>query len=177
RDGDPIAAVVRGTAVNQDGRSAGLTAPSADAQEALLRRALQDAGLPPGALDYVEAHGTGTPVGDPIEMEALKRVLGGADGGPCTVGSVKTNIGHLEAAAGMAGLLKAVLALEHEEIPRNLHFSALNPRIDLAGTRLAVAAEPRSWPAGMTPRYAGVSSFGVSGTNAHVILGEAPRPE
>jgi myxalamid-type polyketide synthase MxaE and MxaD len=173
-DGDPVLAVIRGSAVNQDGRSAGLTAPNPDAQAELVRRALADAGVDPAEPACMETHGTGTPVGDPIEAEALARVLGRAGDRPCALASVKTNIGHLEAAAGIAGLIKMVLALRHETIPRNLHFRSLNPKVPIAGTRLYVAAEERPWPRGAERRCAGVSSFGVGGTNAHVILEEAP---
>jgi acyl transferase domain-containing protein/SAM-dependent methyltransferase len=174
-DGDPVLAVIRGSAVNQDGRSAGLTAPNPDAQEALVRRALADADVDPAEPACIETHGTGTPVGDPIEAEALARVLGRSGDRPCALSSVKTNIGHLEAAAGIAGLIKMILALRHETIPRNLHFRSLNPKVPIAGTRLYVPAEARPWPRGAERRYAGISSFGVGGTNAHVILEEAPE--
>jgi acyl transferase domain-containing protein/NADP-dependent 3-hydroxy acid dehydrogenase YdfG/aryl carrier-like protein len=176
RDGDRIWAVVRGSAVNQDGRSAGLTAPNMLAQQALLRQALHDARVEPAQIGYVEAHGTGTPLGDPIEIEALTAVLGGprGDGSSCVLGAVKTNIGHLEAAAGVAGLIKAILAFEHERIPRNLHFRTLNPRISLAGTPFVLSDGQAAWHAGARPRLAAVSSFGISGTNAAVILGEPP---
>ncbi|WP_437512398.1 SDR family NAD(P)-dependent oxidoreductase [Sorangium sp. So ce1099] len=177
RDGDRIWGVIRGSAVNQDGRSTGLTQPNVLAQQALLRDALKDAGLGPSDIGYVEAHGTGTSLGDPIEYEALREVLGArrADGSRCVLGSVKTNFGHLEAAAGIAGLMKAVLSLHHERIPRQLHFRALNPRISLEGTPFVVASEDVAWPRGERSRRAGVSSFGLSGTNAHVIVEEAPR--
>jgi acyl transferase domain-containing protein/acyl carrier protein len=166
--GDRVLAVIRGSAVNQDGRSAGLTAPNGPAQEAVIRAALANAGLQPDAVDYIEAHGTGTALGDPIEMHALAAVFGGRRR-DLPVGSVKTNIGHAEAAAGIAGLIKAVLMLRHQAIPANLHFRRLNPHIDLGGVPITV-------PAGLTPRalrYAGVSSFGFSGTNAHVVLEHA----
>nr|QDA77058.1 polyketide synthase [Jahnella sp. MSr9139] len=177
RDGDPILAVIRGSAVNQDGRSNGLTAPHGPAQEEVIRRALAQAGVEPGAVGYVEAHGTGTPLGDPIEVQALAAALGEgrAPEHPLVIGSVKTNIGHAEAAAGIAGLLKAVLALEHERIPRSLHFRAPNPHIPWSELPVRVAAEATPWPAGGAPRIAGVSSFGMSGTNAHMIVKEAPR--
>ncbi|WP_437309430.1 type I polyketide synthase [Sorangium sp. So ce388] len=177
--GDRVWGVIRGSAVNQDGRSTGLTQPNVLAQQALLRDALKDAGLVASDIGYVEAHGTGTSLGDPIEYEALREVLGArrADGSRCVLGSVKTNFGHLEAAAGIAGLMKAVLSLHHERIPRQLHFRALNPRISLEGTPFVVASEDVAWPRGERPRRAGVSSFGLSGTNAHVIVEEAPRPE
>jgi acyl transferase domain-containing protein/acyl carrier protein len=177
RDGDPIWAIIRGSAINQDGRSSGMTAPNVLSQQALLRKALENARVKPDQISYVEAHGTGTSLGDPIEMEALKAVLGQprADGSVCAIGSVKTNIGHLEGAAGVAGLIKVVLALQHEAIPRHLHFQALNPRISLEGTPLKIAASGMPWKAGASPRLAGVSSFGMSGTNAHILLEEAPR--
>ena len=176
RDGDPILATIRGSAVNQDGRSTGLTTPNVLAQQALLRQALEDARLSAEDIGYVEAHGTGTSLGDPIEVDALRAVLGGQRpaGAACVLGAVKTNIGHLEAAAGIAGLIKAVMALRQEMIPRNLHFRALNPRISLEGTPFVIPTENRPWKRGEAPRLAGVSSFGMSGTNAHVILEEAP---
>ncbi|WP_437970634.1 type I polyketide synthase [Sorangium sp. So ce260] len=176
RDGDRVWAVVRGSAINQDGRSTGLTAPNVLAQQALLRQALESAGVAPADVGYIEAHGTGTSLGDPIELEALKEVLGQprADGSMCAIGSVKTNLGHLEAAAGVAGLIKAVLSLHHRVIPRHLHFRTLNPRVSLEGTPFVIPAEELPWT-GSSPRFAGVSSFGASGTNAHVVLEEA-RP-
>ncbi|MDC3954534.1 type I polyketide synthase [Polyangium jinanense] len=179
RDGDRIRGLIRGSAVNQDGRSTGLTTPNVLSQKAVLRQALASARVLPEQIGYVEAHGTGTPLGDPIEMDALKAVLGKPreDGAKCVVGAVKTNIGHLEGAAGVSGLIKTMLALEHEEIPRNLHFRALNPRIEIEDTPFVIPRENRPWPRGATPRLAGVSSFGISGTNAHVILEEAPPPE
>ncbi len=178
RDGDRILALVAGSAVNQDGRSTGLTAPNVLAQEALLRRALESARLTPADIGYVEMHGTGTVLGDPIEFEALRAVLGQprSDGSKCGLGSVKTNIGHLESAAGIASIIKTVLALRHKRIPRILNFRTLNPRISLRGTPFEVASEARPWATTGKPRRAGVSSFGISGTNAHVILEEAPEP-
>jgi myxalamid-type polyketide synthase MxaE and MxaD len=177
--GDPILALIRGSAVNQDGRTNGLTAPNVLSQQAVIRQALANAGVSPGQVSYVEAHGTGTVLGDPIEVEALAEVFGkpGANGQPCTVSSVKTNFGHLEAAAGIAGLMKVVLSLQHEAIPPNLHFQKLNPYIRLEGTRLEIAADLRQWPANAHKRLAGISSFGFGGTNAHVVLEEAPTPE
>jgi acyl transferase domain-containing protein/acyl carrier protein len=179
RDGDPIWAIIRGSAINQDGRSSGMTAPNVLSQQALLRKALENARVKPEQIGYVEAHGTGTSLGDPIEMEALKAVMGQprTDGSVCAIGSVKTNIGHLEAAAGIAGLIKVVLAFQHEAIPRHLHFQALNPRISLEGTPFQIAASGMPWKAGASPRIAGVSSFGMSGTNAHILLEEAPRAQ
>jgi len=170
-------AVIRGSAVNQDGRSTGLTAPNVLSQQALLRRALESARLSAEDIDYIETHGTGTSLGDPIEYEALRAVLGKprTDGSRCVLGAVKTNMGHQEAAAGMAGLIKAVLCFAHEAIPRNLHFETLNPRMSLTGTPFVIPTETTPWKANGKARRAGVSSFGISGTNAHVILEEAPQ--
>jgi len=177
RDGDPILAVLRGSAVNQDGRSNGLTAPNGLAQQKVIRQALANAGLQPDEIDYVEAHGTGTRLGDPIEVHALRAVFDQPTAEtPLIVGSVKTNVGHLEAAAGIAGLIKAVLALTHAEIPPHLHFQALNPHIDLAGSRLRLGAGAAPWPHNGRARIAGVSSFGFGGTNAHVIVTAPPEP-
>ena len=174
--GDRVLALIRGSAVNQDGRSTGLTAPNVLAQQAMLRQALDSARLSPEDISFVETHGTGTALGDPIEVQAIAEVLGPAraDGSTCVLGAVKTNVGHLEAAAGIAGLIKTVLALQHEQIPSNLHFKKLNPRISLEGTSLELATQARAWPRTDKPRFAGVNSFGISGTNAHVILEEAP---
>jgi acyl transferase domain-containing protein/aryl carrier-like protein len=176
--GDPVLAVIRATAVNQDGPSVGLTAPNGQAQQAVVREALERAGLEPGAIDYVEAHGTGTALGDPIELGALAAALGAgrSPDQPLLVGSVKTNLGHLEAAAGVAGLIKVVLALRHGEIPPHLHLRELNPRIDTGGVPFRVPGEPTPWPAADGPRRAGISSFGFVGTNAHAVLEEAPAP-
>jgi acyl transferase domain-containing protein/acyl carrier protein len=170
-DGDPIHCVIRGSAVNNDGVSEGLTVPSQAAQEALLLEACARAGVATSALDYVEAHGTGTRVGDPIEARALG-VLGRNRplGRPLLVGSVKTNLGHTEAAAGMAGLAKVVLAMRHRQIPPNVHFETPNPNIDFAGLGLEVVAAPREWPQAGERPLAGVSSFGFGGTNCHVVL-------
>ncbi|MEU5028071.1 type I polyketide synthase [Streptomyces milbemycinicus] len=174
RDGDRILAVLRGSAVNQDGRSDGLAAPSAAAQRALYEEALVRAGVDPRDVGMVEAHGPGTPVGDPVEFASLAAVYG--DGpGRCALASVKTNLGHLEPAAGVAGLIKAVLCLRRGTIPPNLHFTRWNPAIENAdATRLFVPTEPTPWPILTTPRLAAVSSFGFSGTNAHVLLEEPP---
>ena len=174
RDGDPILALIRGSAVNQDGRSNGLTAPNLMAQQAVLRQALANAGLEP-AISYIEAHGTGTALGDPIEVEALAAVYGQPrpDGAPCLLGSVKTNIGHLEGAAGIAGLIKVVLSLQHGAVPPNLNFRRLNPNITLTGTPFALPTRLTAWPASEQPRRAAISSFGFGGTNAHVILEES----
>nr|QVV57685.1 malonyl CoA-acyl carrier protein transacylase [Myxococcales bacterium] len=176
RDRDPIIALLRGSATNQDGRSTGLTAPNVLSQQALLRQALENARVAPSDIGYVETHGTGTALGDPIEVEALKEVLGGPreEGATCVLGAVKTNIGHLESAAGVAGVIKAALALQNQRIPPNLHFRTLNPRIKLEGTPFVIPRQVVPWGAGTRPRFAGVSSFGISGTNAHVILEEAP---
>jgi acyl transferase domain-containing protein/SAM-dependent methyltransferase len=178
-DGDRILAVVRGSAVNQDGRSAGLTAPNGPAQEAVIRAALAAAGLPATDVGYVEAHGTGTALGDPIEVGALAAVFGpGRDASQkLAIGSVKTNIGHLEAAAGMAGVIKVVLALQRQEIPPHLHFQTGNPRVDWASLPITVPVATTPWPAIGGRRLAGVSSFGFSGCNAHVILEGAPSPD
>ncbi len=174
--GDRIQAVLRATAVNQDGRSAGLTAPNAQAQRRVIETALATAGIDPAAVGLIEAHGTGTPLGDPIEMESLLATYGRprTDGSRCAVGSVKTNLGHLEAAAGIAGLAKVVLALRHGTIPPHLHFRRLNPEIRLEGSPFHVPVEPVPWPPSRAPRLAALSSFGWAGTNAHAILEEAP---
>ena len=172
-DGDRIWAVIRGTALNQDGASPGLTVPSGPAQEKVIEAALQQAGLRPVDVDYVEAHGTGTEVGDPIEAQATGAAYGrGRDPDrPLLIGSVKTNIGHLEAAAGVAGVIKAVLAMRRGVIPRHLHFRDPSPEIDWDRLPLQVTATPTDWPrVSDTPPRAGVSGFGWSGTNAHVVL-------
>ncbi|MDT5044603.1 MAG: phthiocerol/phenolphthiocerol synthesis type-I polyketide synthase, partial [Mycobacterium sp.] len=176
RDGDRVLAVVRGSAVNQDGRSNGLMAPNPAAQMAVLRAAYANAGVEPREVDYVEAHGTGTLLGDPIEARALGTVLGRgrpADA-PLLIGAVKSNLGHLEAAAGIAGFAKAVLALQRGRIPANLGYKNPNPHIPFDKLRLKVVAEHTDWAAAGRPRRAGVSSFGFGGTNAHVVLEQAP---
>ncbi|MDH6626121.1 polyketide synthase 2 [Streptomyces sp. LBL] len=173
RDGDRIWAVVRGSAVNQDGRSDGLAAPSAAAQEALFRETLARAGVDPGEVGMIEAHGTGTPVGDPVEFTSLARVYGrGRD--RCALGSVKTNLGHLEPAAGVTGLLKAVMCLQQGVVPASLHFTRWNPAITAEGTRFFVPDRLTDWPTRTTVRLAAVSSFGFAGTNVHVVLEQAP---
>jgi acyl transferase domain-containing protein len=173
---DPVLALIRGSAVNQDGRSNGLTAPNVRSQQAVIGQALAQAAVSCHAVGYIETHGTGTAMGDPIETEALKAVLGPQqDGRECVIGSVKANIGHLEAAAGIAGLIKVVLALQHEAIPPQIHFRTLNPHIDLTHTPLVIAAGGRRWRREAGPRIAGVSSFGFGGTNAHAVLEEAPE--
>ncbi|MEP7048695.1 MAG: SDR family NAD(P)-dependent oxidoreductase [Pseudomonadota bacterium] len=176
RDGDRILAVIRGSAVNQDGRSSGLTAPNGAAQEAVIRDALANAGLSPADISVIEAHGTGTSLGDPIEMNALGRVFGERPASaPLLVASVKTNLGHLEAAAGAASIIKVVLALQQRTVPKHLHLNNPNPLIAWDTLPVRVPLEPTPWrQANGGPRRAGVSSFGFSGTNAHVVLEEAP---
>ena len=173
-DGDRILGVVRGSAVNQDGRSNGLTAPNGPSQERVIRAALDDANVRAGEISFVEAHGTGTSLGDPIEVRALGTVFAERRA-PLAIGSVKTNVGHLEAAAGLTGLLKAVLALTHEEIPPTLHLTSPNPHIPWSTLPITVPVSRTPWTrAAGQPRRAGVSSFGFTGTNAHVIVEEAP---
>ena len=175
--GDHVRAVIRGTAINNDGAlKAGYTAPSEEGQAEVIATAQAIAGVEPDTIGYVEAHGTGTALGDPIEVAALTRAFraGTARRGFCALGSIETNIGHLDCAAGVAGLIKTTLALEHGQIPPSLHFRAPNPAIDFAASPFYVNTELRSWPAG-GPRRAGVSSFGVGGTNVHVVLEEAPE--
>ncbi|MCP3137629.1 type I polyketide synthase [Pyxidicoccus xibeiensis] len=175
---DRIFAVIRGSAVNHDGRSTGLAAPNAQAQKAVITEALSNAGVRPEQVGYIEAHGTGTPLGDPIEVDALKELFASRkDGSKCGLGSVKTNLGHLEAAAGIAGIIKAALSLQHEAIPPHLHFTELNPRIQLAGSPFSIPTSLQPWKRASAPRIAGVSSFGLSGTNAHIVLEEAPVRE
>ena len=181
RDGDPILGVIQGSAINQDGQSNGLTAPNSLAQQSVIRQALANAGISAEQVDYIEAHGTGTSLGDPIEVNALKEVFSQRDQDSsssedtCLLGSVKTNIGHLEAAAGMAGLIKVLLSLQHEEIPQHLHFETLNPYIQLEDSSLQISTENKAWPSGKKQRIAGISSFGFGGTNAHVLVSEAPQ--
>jgi 6-methylsalicylic acid synthase len=176
RDGDRVLAVVRGGAVSQDGRTDGIMAPSQRAQEHLLRRAYAAAGVPPESVDYVEAHGTGTRAGDPVEAGALAAVLGAGRGRgeACLVGSVKSNIGHLEAASGVAGVIKTVLALWHGRIPASLHIVEPNPAVRWDEGGLRLAARPTGWPRRDRPRRAGVSGYGYGGTIAHLVLEEAP---
>ncbi|HEX4954981.1 MAG TPA: SDR family NAD(P)-dependent oxidoreductase [Thermoanaerobaculia bacterium] len=176
--GYPVRAVVRGTAVNQDGATSGLTVPNGPSQERLIREALADAGLAPAEVAYVEAHGTGTALGDPIEAQALAAALGeGREAArPLLLGSIKTNLGHLEAAAGLGGLIKLVLALEKGEIPPHLHFDTPSPHVPWGRLPLEVVRGLRPWPEGYARRRGGVSSFGFSGTNAHVVVEEAPHP-
>ncbi len=174
-DGDLVSAVIRGSAINQDGFSNGLTAPNPQAQEAVIREACRNAGVAPGELQYVEAHGTGTALGDPIEAKALGKVLSleRAEGDRCALGSVKTNIGHLESAAGIAGLIKVALALERREIPPSLHYRKPNPYIPFDSLPLDVQRELAPWPQAQRA-LAGVSSFGFGGTNAHMVLEGPP---
>ncbi|KRV50593.1 polyketide synthase [Wenjunlia vitaminophila] len=175
RDGDTVHAVIRGTAINQDGLSNGLTSPSAEAQRAVLAQAVARAGVRAGDIGLVETHGTGTPIGDPIEVRALSDVYGHGGQGRCALGAAKTNMGHCEEAAGVLGLLKAVLCLRHGQVPPNVHFRRLNPDLDLEGTRLFVPTALTPWPVtGSGPRLAAVSSFGMGGTNAHVVLEQGP---
>ena len=176
-DGDTVRAVIRGSAINNDGETKiGYTAPSIDGQARAIREALRDADVDPSTIDFIETHGTATALGDPIEVAALHEVFGGRDpqGGSCTLGAVKTNIGHADAAAGVAGLIKTVLALEAAEIPPTLHFHQPNPRLELDKGPFRVNAELQPWPRADRPRRAGVSSFGVGGTNAHVVVEQAP---
>jgi acyl transferase domain-containing protein/NADPH:quinone reductase-like Zn-dependent oxidoreductase/acyl carrier protein len=177
-DGDPVYAVIRSTAVNQDGRTYGLSLPNPQAQADLLRQAYARAGIPLGAVQYVEAHGTGTPVGDPIECEALGKALGaGRPAGDCLrIGSVKSNIGHAEAAAGVVGLIKVVLALRHSYIPASLHFRTPNPAIPFEALRLRVQEQGEPWPKTSGPTVAGVNSFGFGGTSVHAVLEEFVPP-
>ncbi|WP_175728903.1 non-ribosomal peptide synthetase/type I polyketide synthase [Burkholderia ambifaria] len=174
--GDRVLAVLRGSAVNHDGASSGFTAPNGRAQEAVIRQAL--GGLPAASIDYVEAHGTGTPLGDPVEVEALATVFGAdrGDGRRLRIGSVKTNIGHTESAAGIAGVIKVVLSLNHDRIPAHLHFRQPSALVRWDALPIEVCAEASAWPRGERPRRAGVSAFGASGTNAHLVLEEAPAP-
>jgi len=184
-EGDNVLAVIKGTAVNNDGSvKIGYTAPSSDGQAEVIALAQAEAGIAPETISYVEAHGTGTPLGDPIEIEGLKKAFGVTEKKQfCAVGSVKSNIGHLDIAAGVAGLIKTVLALQKEEIPPSLHFESPNPKIDFARSPFFVNHALRAWPrggaaaGGRGPRRAGVSSFGIGGTNAHAVLEEAPALE
>lgn len=172
-DGDPIACVLRGTAVNNDGLAKqGFTAPSVAGQRAVIEEALAVAGVEPDAIGYVEAHGTATPLGDPIEVAALRQAFAGASG-PCGLGSLKSSLGHLDAAAGVAGLVKAALCVAHGRIPASLHFERANPALELDASPFRVVARTRAW-FGPLPRRAGVSSFGIGGTNAHAIVEEPP---
>ena len=178
RDGEPVYCVIRGSALNNDGATDGLTTPGPAAQEAVVRLAHQRAGTAPGDVQYVELHGTGTPVGDPVEAEALGAALGSARtaDNPLLVGSAKTNVGHLEGAAGIVGLLKCALSITHRQLPPSLHYTTPNPRIPLARLGLRVQDELTSWPRPDRSLLAGVSSFGMGGTNCHLVLAEPPAP-
>ena len=175
RDGDEVLAVIRGSAITHNGFSSGLTAPNPDSQQKVIRKALDQAGLSPADVSYLEAHGTGTELGDPIEMNAAATVLGeGRDkANPLLVGSVKTNLGHLEAAAGIAGVIKTVLSIQNGKIPAHLHFETPNPHIAWDRLPVQVVTEARDWPSD-GPRIAGVSAFGMSGTNAHIVIDSPP---
>ena len=175
RDGDRVLAVVRGSAVNQDGASSGQTVPNGPAQQALMRQALAASRLQPSDIDYIEAHGTGTALGDPIELDALSQVFSDRNGSaPLVLGSVKTNLGHLESAAGIAGFIKTVLSVGHSYIPKHLNFEHLTPHASEGASRFTIASDGMPWPQSAGPRRAGVSSFGASGTNAHVVIEQGP---
>lgn len=177
-DGDLIYSVIMGGAINQDGRTNGLMAPSSDSQEAMLREAYQDAGVSPTSVQYIEAHGTGTLLGDSMEAKALGAVMGeNRKNGPCAIGSVKTNMGHLEAAAGIAGLIKVSLSLKNKTIPPSLNYHSPNPHIPFEAFNLQVNHELNAWPSSSGPAHAGVSSFGFGGTNVHIVLREANQQE
>jgi hybrid polyketide synthase/nonribosomal peptide synthetase FtdB len=173
-DGDHIHAVIKATAVNQDGKTNGITVPNGDAQFRLMKTAYAKAGVSPGKIQYLEAHGTGTPVGDPIEADSIGRILSleRAPEDLCYVGSVKTNIGHTEAAAGMAGLIKTVMAMRHRAIPPHLHLKRINPKIDLAKAPYTIPTTLVDWPQHEGPMLAAINSFGFGGTNAHLVLSE-----
>lgn len=175
--GDEILGVIRATAMNHDGASSGLTVPNGKSQEKLLREALSKAGIPAGSVSYIEAHGTGTDLGDPIEVESLQQVFGQEERKqPLHIGTIKSNISHLEAASGVAGILKILASFRHNRLPKSLHSEELNPKIDWASFPVEVVRESMTWSREEEPRIAGVSNFGLSGTNVHVLLEEAPEP-
>jgi len=176
RNGDPIHALIAGSGINQDGRTTGLSLPSSDAQAALLEQVYRNFGVAPDDLAFIEAHGTGTRVGDPAEAEALGKILGQHRSAALPIGSVKTNIGHLEPASGLAGVVKSIMALNHGVLPPSLHFTEPNPDIRFDELNIAVAAQPTKLTKGKRPRYAGINSFGFGGSNAHVVLREPDRP-
>jgi acyl transferase domain-containing protein len=179
-DGDRICAVIKGCAINNDGSlKAGYTTPSMDGQAEVIAMAQANAGVNPDSISYIEANGTGTPLADPIELGGLTKAfrVGTTANGFCAIGSVKSNVGHLDAAAGVTGLIKTVLALQHQQLPASLHFRRPNPKIDFANSPFYVNNRLREWKSGRTPRRAGVNSFGIGGTNAHVVLEEAPQAE
>ena len=176
-DGDEIYAMIKGSAINNDGnRKVGYTAPSVEGQAEVIKAAHQAAEVEPESIGYIETHGTATSLGDPVEIEALKLAFNTRKRGFCGIGSIKTNLGHLDSAAGVAGFIKTVLALKHRLIPPSLHFETPNPRIDFANSPFYVNTRLRQWDNGAFPLRAGVSSFGIGGTNAHVVLEEAPKP-
>ena len=178
-DGDRVLSVILGSATNQDGRSNGLTAPNGMAQRSVIRAALASAGVAPAAVGFVEAHGTGTSLGDPIEVEAIGEALGEGrnPAQPVLIGAVKANLGHLEAAAGVAGVIKVVMMLRHGAVPPQIHFETPNPYIDWNRLPVSIPVSLAPWPSGYERRIAGVSSFGFSGSNAHLVLAEPPAPE